>query len=650
MLSLIFGLLVLIALLVSVMSYRASEQEMKSNLSSEMDASIKSFKFNVKSKVNDLKIAMNFILGDQQTLKAFAANRRDILSEKYLTTFQAVLKPRFHVNIFQFHKPPAISFLRIHKPGKFGDDLSDFRKTVVKANKQQIVQSGIEVGKYGASIRVVYPVSYQGTHIGSVELGSDYINLMNEIAKSLNLQYAIGIREEVLKRAGFKLITKTVKSGSLIFYHFSDAVSAYVAEKEALDGKTHFIDYNQKHVGYSSFALTDFSGQEIGTIVITQDISKFANSIYNSAFYRIIVLFILTVLLGFFLYVLLTRQMFKPLQSASENMVTVAGGDLTVHMDYEKKDEVGALANSLNEMTRGLRNLAQNIRDKSHFLTGSADNFAAIAQHMENSAHNLAEKSTSVAGASEEMNTNMASIAAASEEANTNLKIVTNATNEMTSTVAEISRSTVQAQQISTRAVQTVNQAKSKVDALGSSAREIHDVINVINEIAEQTKLLALNATIEAARAGEAGKGFAVVANEVKDLATQTNNATQDIAAKIEAMQSSSSDTLEEIGKISAVIAEINEIVSRIASAVEEQSVTSRDIAGNIDHASQGVYEVNKSVAEAADAVRLIAGDVTDLDRESQEVRSGSTQVGTGVRNMKAMSEELIKMVEYFKI
>ncbi len=650
MLSFIFGILIIIALFVSIMNYKLSVNQMENNLIGKMDASIKSFRYSVDSKVNDLKIAMNFILGDQQTLKAFSNNDRTFLSEKYLNMFQAILKPRFHVNIFQFHKPPAISFLRIHKPEKFGDDLSAFRKTVVNVNQKQIVQAGIEVGKYGASIRVVYPLYYAEKHIGSVELGSDFIELMNHIAHSLKLQFAIGVKEDILNTAGFKLKTESQIKDRTKFYHFSDSESKYVVTNSNLDGKAHFITHNSKTIGYSSFPIKDFTGQEIGTVVIVEDITEFANSVNQSALIRVIILLALIVIIGLVLYVILTRNVFVPLQLAADNLDKVAEGDLTVAMEYSKRDEIGILANAVNKMTAGLSNLANLIRKKSILLGDSAANFEQVSQEMELSAENLADKSASVAGAGEELNANMSSIAAASEEANTNLSFVTTATEEMTSTVDEISQNTAQAKQISKRAVETVEQAKNKVDRLGNSAREIHEVINVINEIAEQTKLLALNATIEAARAGEAGKGFAVVANEVKTLATQTNDATEDIAAKIEVMQKSSMDTVDEIERISSVIGEIDEIITGIASAVEEQAISSRHISGNIDHASQGVHEVNKSVVEAAEAVRAIAGDVSELDNETQHVRNNSNKVGAGVKNMKQMSDELIQMVEHFKV
>ena len=145
---------------------------------------------------------------------------------------------------------------------------------------------------------------------------------------------------------------------------------------------------------------------------------------------------------------------------------------------------------------------------------------------------------------------------------------------EMGLSIREISRNTSEAAQIAGVAVTEAARATETVEQLGSRPREIGNVIKLITSIAEQTNLLALNATIEAARAGDAGKGFAVVASEVKDLAQETARATEDIGARVAAIQNDTGGAVDVINRISEVIAKINDYQTTIASAVEEQTAT----------------------------------------------------------------------------
>ena len=125
---------------------------------------------------------------------------------------------------------------------------------------------------------------------------------------------------------------------------------------------------------------------------------------------------------------------------------------------------------------------------------------------------------------------------------------------------------------VATSAVEVANKTNATVEKLGASSVDIGKIIAVITSIAEQTNLLALNATIEAARAGDSGKGFAVVANEVKELAKETANATDEISRKIQAIQLDADASMQAISQISEIIAQINDLQTSIAGAVEEQS------------------------------------------------------------------------------
>jgi methyl-accepting chemotaxis protein len=140
------------------------------------------------------------------------------------------------------------------------------------------------------------------------------------------------------------------------------------------------------------------------------------------------------------------------------------------------------------------------------------------------------------------------------------------------------------------------------VGSLAATAEKIGDVLRLIDAIASQTNLLALNATIEAARAGEAGRGFAVVAAEVKELASQTAKATEEIAGQVNAIQSATGECVTAIDGISHTIRDISDIATAIAAAVEEQDSATREIARSVQQAAAGTGEVSKNVAGASAA------------------------------------------------
>lgn len=266
------------------------------------------------------------------------------------------------------------------------------------------------------------------------------------------------------------------------------------------------------------------------------------------------------------------------------------------------------------------------ILDKSGYYIGPMVSWSVITA-QETLSRNVMEISGVVSDSSQEMQTTAQSLSAAAEEtaaqassvaqaanqASNNVQTVASAAEEMSVSIKEISEQVSRSNSISREAVDKANETGVVMERLREASMKIGDVVNMINDIAEQTNLLALNATIEAARAGEAGKGFAVVASEVKSLASETTKATDEIKTQISEMQTISTEAVSTITAIQKIIAQISESSAAIAAAIEEQAATTDEISRNVQEASRAADEVSLNVSGIQQASAQTGAASTEL-------------------------------------
>ncbi|VAV88153.1 Methyl-accepting chemotaxis protein [hydrothermal vent metagenome] len=399
----------------------------------------------------------------------------------------------------------------------------------------------------------------------------------------------------------------------------------------------------------------------------------------NSELVTGIMVLLIALAIGGGAFWLVAGHIIRPLVRLGDAMSEIAEGDLDAEIQGTKRqDEIGQMARALQlfkeaaveklqsdveqrkaeeerrlqqeQEAEAMREAEEKERvreeERSHTareerrndMMALADNFEAsvmdIVASVATASGEMESKARDMSTVAEETTHQATSVSAASEQATNNVQTVASAAEELSVSVKEISEQVAQSSQFSTNAVGETEKAIGEIQGLVEAARKIGDVISLINDIANQTNLLALNATIEAARAGEAGKGFAVVASEVKNLASQTATATDEITIQVSSMQDATKKAVTAIDGIQEVIKKIDDTSVSISSAVEEQDASTHEIARNVSEVSVGTQEVTSNIHVMSEGAKSTG--------------EAAIQVLESAQNMSQQSAELRKQLEQF--
>ncbi len=410
------------------------------------------------------------------------------------------------------------------------------------------------------------------------------------------------------------------------------ADAAMVGKIQSIKNEAAFTTQNGTVEAIKGFEL-DGTGQHWFIVVAVDESELLASA--NSTMQMSLLLALGLLVAGTFLMWMLGSTIAGPVQMLTARMRKLAEGDVDTPVAYlDRKDEIGQMAGALeifveNETER--RSLQNDTEQAQHSQLERQKTVEALIETFERDVHavldqvsgnskRMEQTAASLDAIARDTSAKVSSVAGSSEVAQSSVQTVASAAEELSASISEIGRQIGQTKEVVTSATRAANDSNDKVGSLDSAAQKIGEVVSLIQAIAEQTNLLALNATIEAARAGEAGKGFAVVAAEVKELATQTAKATEEISTQVTGIQSSTRNAVGSIQEIASTMEEVNQFTAAIAAAISQQGDATNEISHNVQQAASCTSDMSNSVGDVMQAAEETSSSAADVLSVSQSV------------------------------